>query len=72
MTDTATPERIFKLCTAGEAAKFYETGQICSTLDATDGFIHLSGERATLNFKKRIGPKLLNVSCSCELEYTTR
>jgi uncharacterized protein (DUF952 family) len=45
MTDTTTPERIFKLCTAGEAAKFYESGQICSTLDATDGFIHLSGER---------------------------
>uniref|UniRef100_A0A7S2DNH2 Uncharacterized protein n=1 Tax=Haptolina brevifila TaxID=156173 RepID=A0A7S2DNH2_9EUKA len=38
----ATPKRIFKLCVSSELEGFDSSGQICSTLDATDGFIHLS------------------------------
>lgn len=37
-----TPKRVFKLCVAKELAEFEASGKICSSLDATDGFIHLS------------------------------
>jgi len=39
---TDVPRRVFKLATAGEASSFQDQKRICSTLDAADGFIHLS------------------------------
>ena len=44
MAELETPNRIFKLCVADESAKFHASGHIRSTLDAADGFIHLSGK----------------------------
>ena len=35
-------DRIFKLCSAEEGAQFEADGVICSSLDRTDGFVHLS------------------------------
>ena len=48
LTRTATrcavqpPKRCFKLAVAAEVEEFQKTGKICSTLDKTDGFVHLS------------------------------
>merc|ERR1711871_1419955 len=36
------PSRIFKLATASEVKSFEMSGNICSSLDKADGFIHLS------------------------------
>jgi uncharacterized protein (DUF952 family) len=41
-TKMETPKRIFKLATQVEADAFQSSGQICSSLDQADGFIHLS------------------------------
>lgn len=39
---TDMPRRIFKLATSEEASSFKDSGRILSTLDKTDGFVHLS------------------------------
>lgn len=36
------PGRVFKLAVAAEVEAFEKSGKICSSLDRTDGFIHLS------------------------------
>lgn len=36
------PKRVFKLCVAEELTSFEAAGTICSSLDKTDGFVHLS------------------------------
>jgi uncharacterized protein (DUF952 family)/glutathione S-transferase len=36
------PKRVFKLCVTAESEAFQKSGKICSSLDTTDGFIHLS------------------------------
>ena len=42
LEDVTIPKRIFKLAIKSEMETFHEDGRICSTLDATDGFVHLS------------------------------
>lgn len=42
MSVVEAPNRIFKLATQAEADAFQSTGQIASSLDLSDGFIHLS------------------------------
>lgn len=37
-----TPRRVFKLATASEVRAFRSSGQINSSLDISDGFVHLS------------------------------
>ena len=36
------PKRVFKLAVASEVEAFEKSGKICSSLDRTDGFVHLS------------------------------
>ena len=39
---SARPRRVFKLCRRGELASFVKGGHVYSSLDAADGFVHLS------------------------------
>jgi len=43
---TELPERIFKLAVAAELEAFKVAGTICSSLDAADGFVHLSNSES--------------------------
>ena len=36
------PRRVFKLATSQERENFLKGGRVCSSLDKTDGFVHLS------------------------------
>jgi hypothetical protein len=46
------PERVFKLATSEELARFKATGKIESELDENDGFVHLSDRTSPPNVAK--------------------
>ena len=65
----APPTRLFKLCVAEELTAFEKLGYIQSSLDKTDGFVHLSdrtspGKVAKLFFSKANDLYLLEIDAS--------
>mmetsp|Transcript_14224 Transcript_14224/g.20939 ORF Transcript_14224/g.20939 Transcript_14224/m.20939 type:complete len:136 (-) Transcript_14224:212-619(-) len=46
------PKKVYKLAISSEVQSFHTTGKICSSLDATDQFIHLSDRNAVPNVAK--------------------
>jgi uncharacterized protein (DUF952 family) len=44
-----TTDRLFKIALASECESFKTDGKVCSSLDAADGFVHLSDRNQTPN-----------------------